>query len=376
MIYLASLSETTADKVNGYQILHTLDEVHGLIARNKEANKLIIRNDFASAYFTPTGLTEFMHDIKQLNRNLLVELEDKRDGMLPATFKNKIKQARTPDEMRILMAKYPVEFMDTVKDLVQKEFKRSDELLSASATVSQLHSVIDSLKKENDNLAYQLEIEQMNKAQYQSRLDSLVNRINYQYGKHIDKDKLFRVDSNSYDKIIYIKEISRVQYTDSLVYYLGEILKILYSMPARRLVVEGFYAHGKTNLYPRYAPYYACTENDVLSGDIMMLGMQPNMMRDILKNPSRVSILIVLDRSGYSIPYIEGDNVEYFYTASDKNDVPINIPDDRIISYMDEDNSLFIPYFNGFDELDMNEKITAYSTSTIIKRIVDLIERG
>ena len=184
---------------------------------------------------------------------------------------------------------------------------------------------------------------------------------------------MFQVDKNSYDKILYIKEISRVQYTDTLVYYLKEILKTLYAMPTRILVIEAYYADGKIPLYPDLVPHHNLIERDIIKGDILMLGMQPNMMQDILKNASNISILIILDRAGYSVPHVSGDNVEVLYTVSDLKDVPQGVPLGRVISY--DESTQFIKYIKGFDSMDTSARIGAYSSMNIVKNIVSLLEK-
>ena len=159
---------------------------------------------------------------------------------------------------------------------------------------------------------------------------------------------------------------------DSFIYYLKEILKVLYSMPARLLVIEGYYASGKERLYPGLVPHHKLTEEDVLSNDVLMLGMQPKLMHDILQNPSNISILIVLDRAGFISPHIRGKNIEYFYTASDRSDIPDNVPNSRIISY--KDDTLFIPMIDGYDKLDDGQRISKYSSLEIVKNIISRVE--
>jgi hypothetical protein len=104
-----------------------------------------------------------------------------------------------------------------------------------------------------------------------------------------------------------------------------------------------------------------------------MLGMQPNIMQDILKNASNISILIVLDRAGYSVPHITGDNVEVLYTVSDLKDVPENVPLGRVISYSDK--TQFIKYIKDFDSMDTSARISKYSSMNIVKNIIALLEK-
>lgn len=102
-----------------------------------------------------------------------------------------------------------------------------------------------------------------------------------------------------------------------------------------------------------------------------MLGMQPKIMTDVLKNASNISFLIVLDRAGYSEPHITGENVEYFFTASDIHDLPETFDKTRIISY--DDSTLSIPFIDRFNELDTSNKMALYSSFPITKSIIDLL---
>lgn len=110
------------------------------------------------------------------------------------------------------------------------------------------------------------------------------------------------------------------------------------------------------------------------SGDILMLGMQPGLMHDILQNPSGISVLIVLDRAGFAFPHIKGDNINYFYTASDTADIPEKVSRSRIISYRDD--TLFIPMVEGYGALDDGQRMSRYSSFDITKRVISLVEGG
>ena len=236
-----------------------------------------------------------------------------------------------------------------------------------------LQQVIEGLRSEIEEQKYALDVESQNKLSYQSKFHALISRINYQYNAGVDKNRLFEVDQNSYDKILYIKEITRVQYVDTLVYYLKEILKTLYAMPTRILVIESYYADGKISQYPNLTPHHNLIERDVIRGDILMLGVQPNILQDVLKNSSNISILIVLDRAGYSVPHISGPNVEVLYTVSDIKDAPVEIPLGRLISY--DESTQFIKYIKDFDKMDTSARISAYSSMGIVKNIVELLEK-
>lgn len=373
MIYLASLCETTNDKMNGYYMLYNKKELDKIVADNTTSSRVIIRKDFAQEFFTPSGLALYLENVKQINRNIIIELEDTKVMTVPACIE-KLLNSNTVDEFIDLFITYPKECITTIHELCNTHKSNNDELLAASNKISNLQAVIDYRNKELAILNDKLDAEIRTREDFSSTLHTLVSRINYQYGTNIDKDKVFRVGNNKFDRIIYIKEITRVQYVDTLVYYLKEILKILYNMPTRLLVIEGFYAYGKVDLYKHLKVHYDLRESDVISGDILMLGVQPNMLIDILNNPSNISILIVLDRAGHKTPHIFGDNIEYFYTLSDIADKPDGVPDTRCISYSED--TLYIPLVEEFDSKSSTEKMQIYSSLPIVRQIVELLERS
>lgn len=91
-----------------------------------------------------------------------------------------------------------------------------------------------------------------------------------------------------------------------------------------------------------------------------------------MRNPSNISILLIVDRGGYASPHLFGSNVQYIYTASDINDVSNDIPKSRIISY--KENTLFIPHIKGFNDLSSSEKVQKYSSLKIMKQLIYLLE--
>jgi len=374
MTYLASLKEDTSDKLSGYKLITNRSALDEVIADNTQINRVIIREDFASEYFTPSGLNKFIEDVKFINKNIIIELDDKSNVATIESFSKRLGSANNIEELIYYMSHYPNEFFDTVMTLTSIENAKQEELLRASSNMSKLQSLVDELKSKISELEYSINVEQINKYQVQTKLNTLIKRINYQYNAGVDPKHMFTLDGNSYDKVLYIKEITRVQFVDTLVYCLKEILKVLYTMPTRLCVIEPYYADGKVGLYPDCRPHYALTERDVISSDILMLGMQPKLMQDILRNTTNISILIILDRGGIKAPHLKGNNVEYVYTVSDLSDIPDNVPKNRIISYSQK--TLFIPLIKGFNDLDNSEKITRYSSTKIIKELVRLTEGG
>ena len=373
MIYLATLVEETRDKVDGYMFIHTKQELDKVVCNNLASNKVVIRSDFAHKYFTPTGLNSYIENVRSINININIELDMVNDVVTDSKIIKGINSCHSVEEMIDLAIKHGKEYMDTIKHVVNERNDNNKKMLEYSNQVSRLQSIIDTQQRKITDQEFTILQESRNKLAYQSQLHVLTSRINYQYNKNIDTSKLFTVNKNVYDKVLYIKEYSRVQYVDTFIFYLKEILKTLYGMPTRNLIIESYYAESKVDMYPNFTPHNRLIERDVISGDILMLGMQPDIMQSILKNPTSVSILIVLDRGGYSVPHIKGDNVEMLYTFSDIKDKPDWIPDGRCISYSPK--TLSIPMIRNFDDMDSSQKISKYSSLELMKSIVKLLER-
>ena len=365
------MGEEIEDKLNRYVILHTREEVSNVAIDNLHSNTIIFRSDFIQKYFTPSGFNEFRDGMKKLNPNLIIKLEEDLDMVNFDTMMQRLAKLGTIDDLVSLISYYPKEVFDTILTLAKGVEDQRDKFLQYSAQISELQNLNNDLNDECDDLRHDVELQKLTNDSISSRLNIMVSRANYQYGINYNIDKTFVVDKNSYDRIIYIKEITRVQYIDTFIYYLKEILKIVYGMPTRLVVIESYYSDAKVRLYPDLKPHYDLTHEDVLSGDVLMLGMQSKIMTDILKNASNISFLIVLDRAGYSEPHITGDNVEYLFTASDIKDVPDTIDKTRIISY--EPDTLSIPFVDGFDQLDSSSKMSIYSSIPITKSIIDLL---
>lgn len=371
MIYSASLVEQTEDKLHGYYPIKTREELDKVVAQIDMANRVIIRKDFAEVNFTPASLSRYIENVKLVNSNLIIELDSDTELYNMNDYFIKMLKCKNIDDLMSLVIHNEKQFFECYNNMFGQVEELQTKLVKYGSSISRQQEANDRMKRKIDELEHQLLVERSNKQFISSQLNVLISRINYQYNKGIDKSRMFYTDRNRFDKILYIKETSRVQYVDSLVYYLREILKVIYNMPVRVLCIEAYYAMDKVRLYPDFVPHYELRERDVISGNVLMLGVQPRLLEDILKNPSNISILIVLDRGGYQVPHIIGDNVEYVYTVSDKKDALPNIPDARLISY--DKTTLNIPVIEKFDSLDPNVRMSRYSSLPIVKKLIDLM---
>lgn len=373
MEYLCTVNITTEDKLSNKNFVTNIKDLNKVVIDNKSHNKVIIRKDFIDNYFPYNQLSEFIINVSKINPNLIIETENyELKQEVDSSILNLISSNLNKEDLTMLLQFKSHDFIEAIFKLIESYNKSKEFELEGASIIAGLRENVDSLNDKVKELEDLLEKETTNKSDVQDKLSVLINRINFTHNVGVDEKMLFRSDSNNYDKILYIKEITRVQYVDTLVMVLQEILKLLYNMPTRILTIEGYYANGKVPLYPNLKPHYRLTEKDVLSGDILMLGYQPKLFQDIMRNPSNISILIIVDRGGYLSPHLFGDNVQYLFTASDLNDIKQNIPLSRIISY--KEDTLFIPHVKNFSNLSMSEKVQKYSSLKIVKQIISLIE--
>lgn len=369
MIYSASIIDNKEDRLNGYYAIHTKTELDNIVGKS-EPSKIILHNDFVNKFFTPLGLEKYIKNTRIYNPLITIVTDKDCETLEVDKFIRKLSKVEDIEELIWIALSREEEFFNALRLLTDNYIKHDNELLDASSNIALLQSIIDNDKDTINLLKEELIIERRNKLLANTSLSVLIGRINNQYNIGIDKSKLFYTDStNKYDRIIYIKELTRVQYVDTFIYYLKEIFKILHQIPARILIIEGYYATDKVKLYPHLVPHYQLHEKDILSGDILMLGTQPKILNDVLRNSSSVSVLIVLDRAGYIVPHIIGDKVEYYYTVSDLKDRPDNIDNQHLISYDKE--TLYIPYDENFNTYDINKKIQRYSSMDIMKTIIN-----
>ncbi len=373
MIYVCSLEINNDDIISGKEVITSLSGLYIALA-NSNCKELEIKKDFANKFFTPSGIDSFIKEAKRLNKFIRINTEEKYDVYFDSRVEQ-LRKKKTVDEIIEYILRNKNEAVNLIQYLCDHYTNIYSETLVANNKLGIMHLQISEAynKLENAERARYLTQELMNETRV--KLDTLVSRINYTYEKDVNETKLLGVnlDTRKYRKILYIKEVTRVKYTDTFVYYLQEILKTLYSVPARLVIIESAYSYSKADLYPNCVKHTELTYHDVYNSNIFMSGFHPNIMESILQNPSNIDYLIVLDRSGWGKCYITGESVEVVYTVSDLKDVKVFIPTDRILSYSNQ--TLHIPHIKDFDNLAMEEKISKYSSLDSMKSIIDLIER-
>lgn len=370
MIYVALLKTDPDITLQGMRCLTTIAELYRVLPL-ADTTEIRLSDEFVANYFTPTGLAEFMDNVSQLNSKCkIVTSSEVRDLQISAI--NQICSFQTVGELIYMAESNPQLFKQVFRILVDHYRTAYSETLLANNKVaslqlqnSQAQTALSSLNETHKRL-------QEDYSTLLHKFTTLLERVNRGGVYHLDPDSLsYQIEHNKYRKILYFKEITRVRFVDSLVLSLQHILKSLWGVPARLLVIEPYYATDKVALYPTCVSTQDLTYADVYGSDIVMNGYDYSLMEDILQNPSNIEYLLILDRAGMHNPHVYGDNVEYLMIMSDLSDNIYNAQPDRIISYSPD--TLHIPYVREFAKLNTEEKVGRYSSMPIVKGLLNLL---
>lgn len=374
MTYVCSLDASASDVLAGRCVITTQSELYRVVAL-KKCKELVLRPEFVRKYFTSMGLKAFLENVEDINPTCRVVVDPELVGE-PLSDVQLILSMRSPEDLinyLLTNRKDGFQLMQTLAKEYNKAYEESllanNKLATLHLEVSEQHQIATSERLRREKLAEEL-------ALLRGRFETLVSRIQFNYNKNIDAKHMesVHIDVCSYSSILYFKEITRVRYIDTLVYYLKQICQILSGLPVRLLVIEAPYAYARKDLYPDCVPHLDLTARDVYKNDIFMAGFQYNLVNDILKNPSGVESLIVLDRSGSDEPHVTGSKVTTFYTVSDLADVSAIVPPDNLISY--RRSTWHIPYLSGFENMIPEERIARYSSFKLTKHLLGILRGG
>lgn len=338
---------------------------------DKDTTEIELRKEFIDANFTYNALCDFVAEASSLAPNVRIWAGDAiYDNTLLAV--HEVKSFKNPDELIYAIEHNPTRIISTLQALCDNYVQSRDDANVANNKIATMLVQIADLQTQLKEMeATNANVTRV-KNDIESALKVLVSRVNFRYEKTINVDTMFQLHENNYNHILYIKDLTRVHYTDTLLYYVRQILNTLYGMPVRMVVIEPHYSYGCEYRYPDFVTHWNLCYRDVYSGDILMAGFQPKLMGDILQNASHINYLVVLDRGGYRVPHITSGNVSTVYTVSDLRDVPSDVNMQQVISYSPD--TLNIPYIPDFDKLSPEEKVTKYSSMPVTKHLINLLE--
>ena len=372
MILVCTLTNVADTLLENKVVATTLNELYSYIAKPK-LREVIMKDDFVDAYFTDTSLRVFIKEAKRLNEFLKFKVSTSMSNINIDTTEAVIHMDSRDELIDYVVRKE--NSLTLLKDALNTVHDAHDASLAAASKLSTMHLEVnkerdlrETTERKYKNLEEQYTI-------VHNSLDSLLRRINYQYGIEMSPEKMYGLDIrvNNYQKTLYIKEITRVKYTDTMIYYLQEVMRVLYGVRARLLVLESRDAYGKAFMYPTCKSHLELTYQDIFNSDIFVPGYQSKLMEMVLNNPAGIPYLIILDRTGSLYPFLRGNNVETIYTVSTLKDVPFELKRGDCISY--HKDTLHIKHIENFDKLTVEEKLAKYSEMHIITSLVDRMER-
>jgi hypothetical protein len=371
---------------------------------------IAITDDFINRKLKPQTLIQTIHEFRRIKRMLSIVLIGKgiiyegqdahlleRDWNIAGDTIKAIEQAvqHPPtqvktrntllDDLKLniqspdLFLHYAINNLDQLlpflSGLVAENIGVNNEILGLRAAVDTLSLENMALGAELYRTKERLSRQHENYAGALNAYNSLHDKITRQYDIRVSREGEagFDIAVNRYQAIMYVKELTRVHYVDSLVYYAQAILNTLYATPTRLFVIEKPYSYSSAKMYPNLAVHSQLTYSDLKTRDIVSVGYQKDILNSVLQNQAQSNYLIILDRSGSDFLAVRGDRVKAMYTLSDYADnAHFNVPDDTLISYTE--GTHVIPHIPDFGEMSVSEKIKAYSSLPITKSFINALE--
>ena len=369
MIYVALLDTDNHVLLEGKECITSVQELYQAIPK-KSTTEIHMTQAFCTTYFTPSGLADLIESAKKLNPYLHIKMEGEiADFQMHKV--NALQSMNSVEELTYILQKSPDEILGTIQMLCESYKSAYSETILANSKVASLHLLNSKIISEKNNIDedYNKLLDSNNDTK--QRLHTLIARINHSYQKPLNADTGIMLGVNKYSRILYIKEVTRVRYIDTFIYYLQEILKTAYGVAVRLLVIEPYYAYDRVKLYNGLKPHWSLTYEDVYSADIYMAGYQPSLAEDLMYNPSNADYMIVLDRGGNNDLHITGTGVIPLYTMSDLQDNFINADNRYIISYSAD--TLHVPHVDRFDDMSTEGRLSKYSSMPITKNILSML---
>lgn len=356
--------------LHGDTCITTLKELYMALV-DEETTEIELRKDFIESNFTYMALCNFIESASAIAPNIAVYANDAYYSNSNDSIQQ-LREMREPFEYIYAIESAPSKFISTIHMLCESYLQAQDDANVANNKLANMHVQNDALQKELQLCRIdKTKVEdQLNETQ--AKLSALVSRVNFKYEKTLVPDDMFLLRENNFNHILYIKEISRVHYVDTMIHYLEEILKTLYNVPSRLVVIEPYYAYKRAEMYPGLKPHWSLTYQDVYSEDIFMAGFQSKLMKDILQDPNHIQYLIILDRAGYMTEHVQASNVTTIYTVSDLKDISDDVPKSHIISY--SESTMYIPYIEDFDGKSLEMRVQMYSSMSVIKECIKFLE--
>jgi len=317
---------------------------------------------------SPTMVSQVLSHLYDIQRSTRTNKNNR-------VYNDFIMNSKDSNDLISYILKNPELSMSFIRELLGKYKEHNSGVLSLENRLATLQLVNQTLSDDIAKKDKDLEKLQSTTIASVNKYNSLVGKINNKYGVPYNTEGAmgYDLDKCNYNKILYIKEISRVKYVDTLIYYLQLIMSTLHTVKTRSIVIETPGAFRKSKLYPKLTLDIKLTYNSLIYDDILFMGYQKDLISTVLQNTAGFKYLIILDRTGIDYTYVRGRGVVNIFTASDINDVQhYNVSKTNVISYSNE--SLYIPNIDGFESMTIEERIKAYSSFQVVQELIKAME--
>lgn len=340
---------------------------------NKELTKIIMTEEFVLEYFTHAGIQEFIDNVEQLLPHVVIEAPTYKSLISEdISYLSNVSSVEDLLDYVLNNNKQAVKLINHVfqsyEYLENESIETSHRLNNLCAELAEHLDNYTLLKNKNDEAEATIN-------KLKTQLDTLITRINYTYSKNMTVEEILgqKLNTQSYNRILYFKEHIRVHYIDTFIYYLQMIMKVVHGIPVRFVVMEPLNAYGRAYLYSNCKSGRLSYE-DIDREDIFLAGYSPKVMERVLANPSHVEFLIILDRTGWKAPYVSGNNVKLYHIVPDIETLKIKPADDVVFSYSKE--TQHVPYIDGFDNMSHEKQLSAYSNMKSMQALIKVLREG
>lgn len=348
------------------------------IQKIRQKLDIVLLGEECSYEIAGTYLIKEKWDLPTHTSNLIARLYQRKKTLstnrYEYTYRDFKLNSRNSKDILMYILANPYESMEFLRELLN-EYKRinmnTNAILNKAAT----------LELENKNLMDQLDNVKIHCKESDKKYsllrqayDSLISKINTQYFPYEEEgDGGYEPAIIHFEKILYVKEISQVKYTQTMLYYLQNILNTISDNHTRSIIIECPYTYHLEPLYPNFVAHNKLTHGELINSDLLMIGYQKDILLSVLQNTTRNKYLIIWDRTGTENIYVKNQKVRVLYCLSDiKDNEHFHFPETNILCY--EESLKHISYIKEFESMGIQEKMAVYSSMPIIKELIAAME--
>lgn len=375
MIYKASVGLTTEDELNN-AVIPDKKILDSVVTRSKEFTKVILMKDFIDKYFSMLTLERYIEQVNLLNKNVVIEVDDKYHRIKTSNIYEKLKYVSSIEDFLELVMARTDEVVDAVNTLAKVYVDGQNNSLQISRqyatlvdTVGKLEEIIKEKDEDINSLVKSNNI-------WEQKITTLLNIINGRHNFSMSPEYLVTTRLTEFPKVIYFKEVTHTKYLGSMIHYLKKILDVNLNIKTRVLVLEPISAATTRYKYPELTICSELTLKQAATEDILMIGYYPDLFNNIMRNPSKADLLIILDRTMVEEVFLADSVVTDYIFCSNNSDYlePYDIGVGNYVTIENNIEDKNIEYIKDFSKLSQDARLTKYSETAIIRRVLSIVK--